>query len=75
MRSNPHLPLGTPEANPKNIIKKGKSSQEGFSAVALGSSSHILDSTFNTPITISSSPLLPSAEISRILDFENFPVE
>jgi hypothetical protein len=75
MRSTPHLPLETPEADPENIIKKGKSSQEGFSAVVPGTSGHFHDSTFNTPVAISNSPLLPSVEVSRNLDFENFPVE
>jgi hypothetical protein len=75
MRSTPHLPLETPEADPEKIIKKGKSSQEGFSAVVPGTSGHFHDSTFKTPVAISNSPLLPSVEVSRNLDFENFPVE
>jgi hypothetical protein len=29
------MPLETPEADPKNIIKKGNISQEGFSASIL----------------------------------------
>jgi hypothetical protein len=74
-RSTPHLPLETPEADPENIIKKGKASQEGFSATVPGTSGHLHDSTFKTPVAISNSPLLPSVEVSRSLDFENFPVE
>jgi hypothetical protein len=75
MRSTPHLPLATPETDPEKIIKKGKSSQEGFSAAALGTSSHLPDSTFKTPAVVSNSPFLPTVEVSRNLDFENFPVK
>jgi len=74
-RYNPHLPLETHEVDPEKIIKKGKSSQEGFSAAIPGTYGHFHDSTFNTPVAISNSPLLPSVEVSRNLDFENFHVE
>jgi hypothetical protein len=74
-RSTPHLPLATPEADPEKIIKKGKSSQEGFSAVVPGTTGHFPDSTFKTPVTVSSTPLLSSVEISRNLNLEDFPVE
>jgi hypothetical protein len=33
------------------------------------------NSIINTPVVILSIPPLPSAEVSRNLDFENFPVE
>jgi hypothetical protein len=33
------------------------------------------DSILNTPVVISSIPPLPSAEVSKNLDFENFPIE
>jgi hypothetical protein len=72
MRSTPHLPLATYETEPENIIKKGKDSQEGFSIVVSGTSSHLPDSTFNTPGAISNNPPLPSAEISRNLEIEFF---
>jgi hypothetical protein len=74
-RSTPHLPLETPEADPEKILKKGKASQEGFSATIPGTSGHSHDSTFKTPVAISNPPILPSTEVSRSLDFENFPVE
>jgi hypothetical protein len=74
-RSTPHLPLETPEADPGNIIKKGKASQEGFSAILPGNPGHLHDSTFKNPVAISNSPLLPSTEVSKSLYFENFPVE
>jgi hypothetical protein len=74
-RSTPHLPLETPEADPKNILKKGKASQEGFSSPIPGTYGHSYDSTFKTPVAISNLPILPSTEVSISLDFEIFPVE
>jgi hypothetical protein len=74
-RSTPHLPLATPEADPEKIIKKGKSSQEGFLTVVPGTTGHFPDSTFKTLVAISSTPLLPYVEISRNLNLEDFPVE
>jgi hypothetical protein len=74
-RSTPHLPLATPKADLEKIIKKGKYSQEGFSAVVPSTTGHFPDSTFKTPINVSSAPLLSSVEISRNLNFEDFPVE
>ena len=75
MWSTPHLPLATPKAGPKKIIKKGKDSQESFSVVVLGTTGHFLDSTFKTTVVVSSAPLLPSVEIYRNLNLEDFPVE
>jgi hypothetical protein len=75
MRSTPHIPLATLEADPEKIIKKGKNSQEGFSVVVPGTTGHFLDSTFKTPIVVSSTPLLPSIDISRNLNLEDFCVE
>ena len=74
-RSTPHLPLETPESDPENIIKKGKASQEGYSTTVPGTSGHLHDSTFKTLVAISNPPLLPSVEVSEIVDFENFPIE
>jgi hypothetical protein len=75
IRSTPHLPLATPEADPEKIIKKGKASQEEFLATITGTSGHLHNSTFKTPVAISDPPLLPSSKVYRSLDFENFPVE
>jgi hypothetical protein len=75
MRSTPHLPLATPEVDPEKIIKKGKYSQEGFLVVVPGTTGHFPDSTFKTPVTVSSTPLLPSVKISRNLNLEYFPLE
>jgi hypothetical protein len=75
MRSTLQLPLATPEADPEKLIKKGKASQEIFVVVALGTYGHSSDSTFKTLVAISNPPILPSIEVSKSLDFENFPVE
>jgi hypothetical protein len=75
MRSTSQLPLETPEANLEKIIKKGKTSQEGLSAVVPGDSGNLHDSSFKTPIDVSNSPFIPSVGVSRSLDFESFPVE
>jgi hypothetical protein len=70
MRSNPQLPLVPPEADPEKIIKKGKASQEFFSTAATSASGQLPDSTLNTPVFLSSNLPLPSAEVSKNLDFE-----
>jgi hypothetical protein len=75
MRSTPHLPLDTPKTDSEKIINKVKSSQEDFFVVASSTSSHFHDSTFKTLEVVSNSPFLPTVEVSRHLDFENFPVE
>jgi hypothetical protein len=75
MSSTPHLPLATPIYDPYKIIHKGKASQEGFSVVVPGTTGHFPDSTFKTPVGVSSAPLLPSVEISRNFNLEDFPVE
>jgi len=74
-RSNRHLPMETPKVESENIIKNRKSCQEGFSDVVPGTSGNLHDSTIKTLVFISNSPLLPSAEVYRSLDFEFFPVE
>jgi hypothetical protein len=74
-RSNPQLPMDTPEDDLKKIIKKGKSSQEIASTVVSGTSGHLLDFILNTPVVVSSIPHLPSAEVYKNLGFESFPDE
>jgi hypothetical protein len=75
MRSTPHLPLDTPKANLEKIMKKGKSSQEGFSATILGTNGNVLSSTSKTPVVVSSAPLLPLVETSKKLNLGYFPIE
>jgi hypothetical protein len=74
-RSTPQLPLGTHEADPEKLMKKGKYSQESFFAAASGAFGQLPDSILNTPVVISSIPPLPSTKVSNNLDFQNFPVE
>jgi hypothetical protein len=74
-RSTPHLPLATPEADPEKIIKKGKASQEVFSTTVSGTTGNFPDSTFQTPVVVSSAPLLPFVETPEKLNLGDFPVE
>ena len=75
MRSNPQLPLVPPEDDPEKIIKKGKASLKRFSVAATSSSGQLPDSTLDTPIILSSKLSLPSIEVSKKLDFEEFLVK
>jgi hypothetical protein len=74
-RSTPHLPLATLKANPRNIIKKGKCYQEGFSAIVSGTTGNFPNSTLKTPVAVSSAPLLPFVETPKKLNLGDFPVE
>jgi hypothetical protein len=75
MRSTLEMPLETLEDNLENIIKKGKTSQEGISATISCDSCNLHDYSFKTPIVVSSSPFIPSFVISISLDFGIFLVE
>jgi len=59
MRYTPQLPLATPEVEPKNIIKKGNTSQEGLSTAVPGDFCNLHDSSFKTPVVVSNSPFIP----------------
>jgi hypothetical protein len=74
-RSNPQLPLVPSEADPKKIIKKGKASLKKKIATATSVFGQLLDSTLDTPAILSSKLSLPSAEVSKKIDFEEFLVE
>jgi hypothetical protein len=67
--------METLEFDPENIIKKGKTFQEGLSANVPGDSGNFHDSSFKTPVFVSNSPFLPSTGVSISLYFEIFPVE
>jgi hypothetical protein len=73
MRSHPQLPLTTPEADPEKIIRKGKTPQEGTSASEPGDSGNFHNLPSETPVTVSVSPVIPSAGVSRTLNFGSFP--
>jgi hypothetical protein len=74
-RSTPQFPLTTPEADPENLIRKGKNIKEGDSIVE----SSIFDSShcplFETPISASQFPIRPLVGVSHFLNFESVPVE
>jgi hypothetical protein len=74
-RYTPYLPLETPQTDPKNIINKGNTSQEGISTVVPGDFGNLHDSSFKTPVVVSSSPFIPSVGVSISLYFGIFPVE
>jgi hypothetical protein len=64
-RYTPHLPLPAPEANPKNIINKGKASQGASSFIFSGTAGNLPDSIFQTPVVVSSIYKLPIVEASE----------
>jgi hypothetical protein len=69
------LPLTTPEDDPENIIRKGKTPQEEIPAVVSGDSSNLHHSYLKTPVIASDSPIIPSVGVSRSLNFGSFPIE
>jgi hypothetical protein len=75
MRSNPYIPLVPSEANPAKLIKKGKASLKKIFDVVTSASSQLSDSSHHTPVVLSSKISLPSAEVSKKLDSEEFPFE
>jgi hypothetical protein len=66
-RSTPHLPLAAPEADPENIIKKGKASQGASSSIFSGTAGNLPDSIFQTPVVVSRISKLPTVEASEDL--------
>jgi hypothetical protein len=67
--------LVPPEADPEKIIKKGKASQKHFFVVATTAFGQLPDSTLDTPTFLSSKIPLYFVEVSKKLNFEEFPVE
>jgi hypothetical protein len=61
--------METTQDDLENIIKKGNTYQEGLSAIVPGDFGNLHDSCFKTPVTVSNSPFIPSAGVSRSLDF------
>jgi hypothetical protein len=68
------MPLEMPEVDQENIMKKGKSSQEGLPAVVPGDYGNLHDSSFKNLVVVSNSPFISSARVSRCLNFGSFPV-
>jgi hypothetical protein len=74
-RSTPQLPLATPEADPEKIIKKGKAHREGASTVEPCISDNFPSPSLEAPFSASHFPVIPSAGVSRTLNFRSVPVE
>ena len=73
-RSNPQLSLAPPEADPENIIRKGKYSRDSASTAKPGISDNFHD-FIETPTPSSHPVYLPSIGVSRSLSFGSVPVE
>jgi hypothetical protein len=71
-RSNPHLPLATPEADSEAVRRKGKSSVKEVSIAETG---NVPSPSVRTPFSYSQLPSRPSSEVSRFLNFGSVPAE
>jgi hypothetical protein len=72
MRSNPHLPLATPEDDLEVVRRKGKSSAKEVSIAETGNAP---SPSVRTPFSYSQLPSHPSSEVSRFLNFGSVPAE
>jgi hypothetical protein len=75
MRSTPLLPLAMPEADPEEIIRKGKTAQKGTSTVVPSFSDNLHNPSLQTPVTVSDSPIIQTVGVSRNLNFGSFPAD
>jgi hypothetical protein len=71
-RSNPHLPLATPEEDLEAVRRKGKRAAKGVSADQKGNTP---SPSVRTPFSDSQFPSHPSSEVSRFLNFGSVPAE
>jgi hypothetical protein len=71
-RSNPHLPLATPEANLEAVRRKGKRAAKEVSVDEKGNTP---SPSVRTPFSDSQFPSRPSSEVSRSLNFGSVPAE
>jgi hypothetical protein len=72
MRSNPHLPLATPEEDLEAVRRKGKSSAKGVSIAEKGNTP---SPSLKTPFSYCQLPSHTSSEVSRFLNFGSVPAE
>jgi hypothetical protein len=72
MRSNPHLPLATPEDDLEAVCRKGKSSAKGFSIAEKGNTP---SPSVKTPFSDFQLPSHTSSEVSHFLNFGSVPAE
>jgi hypothetical protein len=75
MRYTPNLPLATPEADPKKIIRRRKILEEGTSAAEPCISNDFHHPPIATPVAISHFPITPTVRVSRSLNFGSFPAD
>jgi hypothetical protein len=71
-RSNPHLPLATPEADLEAVRRKGKRAAKEVSVDEKGNTP---SPSIRTPFSDSQFPSRPSSEVSRFLNFGSVPAE
>jgi hypothetical protein len=71
-RSNPHLPLATPEADSEVVRKKGKSFAK---EVPIAETGNAPSPSASTPLSYSQLPSHPSSEVSCFLNFGSIPTE
>jgi hypothetical protein len=69
------LPLETSEANPEEIIRKGKTAQKGTSTVVPSFSDNLHNPSLQTLVAVSDSPIIQTVGVSRNLNFGSFPVD
>jgi hypothetical protein len=72
MRSNPHLPLATPEADSKVVRRKGKISVKEVSIAEIGNAP---SPSVRNPLSYSQLLIRPSSEVPHCLNFRSVPVE
>jgi hypothetical protein len=71
-RSNPHLPLATPEEDLEAVRRKGKSSAKEVSVAEKGNTP---SPSVKTPFSDFQLPSRTSSEVSRFLNFGSVPAE
>jgi hypothetical protein len=71
-RSNPRLPLATPEADSEAVRRKGKSSAKEFSIAETGNAP---SPSVRTPLSYSHLSSRPSSEVGCFLKFGSVPAE
>jgi ribonuclease HI len=71
-RSNPHLPLATPEADLEAVRRRGKRAAKEVSAIEKGNTP---SPSVRTPFSESQLPSRTPSEVSRFLNFGSVPAE
>jgi hypothetical protein len=75
IRSTPHIPLATPEADQENIFRKGKALGEGASTAEPGISDSSCLPLLETPLSASQFPRRNFYEVSHFLNFGSVPAD